>query len=165
MSEAVIKPEKGSAEHVLSPESSLEHSAENTAAGLSEDIDGNVDGNVDSNIDGSIDENVDESAEDASAAWRLSFAFAKRFSVLLSKEEDGYVLHCLADISVETILEVRRIIKAPFRFDIQDIASFELLLTDAYQRDSSEAHQMMEDIGNEVDLYSLTDDMTQREDW
>ncbi|HCH70354.1 MAG TPA: type II secretion system protein GspE, partial [Colwellia sp.] len=102
--------------------------------------------------------------EPSAIAWRLPFAFAKRFSVLFSKKETGYVLHCLANISLETIVEVRRIIKAPFSFDVQDIASFELLLTEAFQRDSSEAQQMMEDIGNEVDLYSLADEITESED-
>jgi len=97
-------------------------------------------------------------------AWRLPFAFAKRFSVLLSKNETAYVLHCLANISLETIIEVRRIIKAPLSFNVHDIASFELLLTKAYQRNSSEAQQMMEDIGNEVDLYSLADEITESED-
>ena len=105
-----------------------------------------------------------EQQETNSVAWRLPFSFAKRYSVLLSKQENGYVLHCLSDLSLETLLEVRRIIKAPFSFDIQNPASFEFLLTEAYQRDSSEAQQMMEDIGNEVDLYSLADEMIESED-
>ncbi|MBL0710178.1 MAG: type II secretion system ATPase GspE [Colwellia sp.] len=129
-----------------------------------------------------LDDEFDSSSTASSTAWRLPFAFAKRYSVLLSKQElskqelskkdclqmqsdqSGYVLHCLADISLVTLQEVRRIIKAPFSFDIQDIDSFELLLTEAYQRDSSEAQQMMEDIGNEVDLYSLADEITESED-
>ena len=105
-----------------------------------------------------------DAIESAAVTWRLPFAFAKRYSVLFSKSDTGYVLHCLVDISLDTIIEVRRIIKAPFSFDMLDIASFELLLTQAYQRDSSEAQQMMEDIGNEVDLYSLADEMIESED-
>jgi len=97
-------------------------------------------------------------------AWRLPFAFAKRHSVLLSKQESDYVLHCLADVNLAIIMEVRRIINAPFSFDVQEPTAFELLLTEAYQRDSSEAQQMMEDIGNEVDLYSLADEMVESED-
>ncbi len=110
------------------------------------------------------EEHFDETLEETSTAWRLPFTFAKRYSVLLSHDEQGFVLSCLTSISLETIKEVRRIIKASFRFDVQDIASFELLLTQAYQRDSSEAQQMMEDIGNEVDLYSLADEMIESED-
>ena len=111
-----------------------------------------------------VDVEADAETEESAAAWRLPFAFAKRFSVLLSQDAQGYVLHCLADIRLETIVEVRRIIKAPFRFDVQAESAFELLLTQAYQRDSSEAQQMMEDIGNEVDLYSLADEMIESED-
>ena len=109
-------------------------------------------------------EPVLENTDAIATAWRLPFAFAKRYSVLLSEDEKGYLLNCLASIELATIAEVRRIIKAPFRFAIRDITSFELLLTDAYQRDSSEAQQMMEDIGNEVDLYSLADEMIESED-
>lgn len=109
-------------------------------------------------------ENLDDEADEGAVAWRLPFAFAKRYSVLLTKVDNQYVLHCLDSIRLETIVEVRRIIKAPFSFAIQDASSFELLLTQVYQRDSSEAQQMMEDIGNEVDLYSLADEMTESED-
>ena len=112
----------------------------------------------------SSSENLADDIDEGAIAWRLPFAFAKRYSVLLTQEDNHYVLHCLNTIRLETIVEVRRIIKAPFSFAIQDMASFELLLTQAYQRDSSEAQQMMEDIGNEVDLYSLADEMTESED-
>lgn len=104
--------------------------------------------------------------EQATSSWFLPFAFAKRHSVLVTVNQDtgAYVLHCLTNVDFEIVLEVRRLLKAPFSFDFQEIAAFELLLTQAYQRDSSEAQQMMEDIGNEVDLYSLADEMTESED-
>lgn len=99
-----------------------------------------------------------------STAWRLPFAFAKRHSVLLSQIDEKYILHCLPDVSMDNLVEVRRIIKTPFTIETHDSNAFELLLTEAYQRDSSEAQQMMEDIGNEVDLYSLADEMIESED-
>ena len=52
----------------------------------------------------------------------------------------------------------------PYQIDVKSADQFELLLTEAFQRDSSEAKQMMEDIGNEVDLYSLADEMVETED-
>jgi len=101
-----------------------------------------------------------------SSTWLLPFAFAKRHSVLISTDEQSgsYILHCLADVNFEIVLEVRRILKASFEFDFLELPAFELLLTQAYQRDSSEAQQMMEDIGNEVDLYSLADELIESED-
>jgi len=104
--------------------------------------------------------------EQVNSAWLLPFAFAKRHNVLISTNKDSgcYILHCLADVNFEIVLEVRRLLKAPFDFDFLQPTAFELLLTQAYQRDSSEAQQMMEDIGNEVDLYSLADEFTESED-
>ncbi len=118
-----------------------------------------------------------EPEERNSGSWLLPFAFAKRHSVLVtqhspleSKEplegssDTVFSLHCLADVDFDIVLEVRRILKAPFSFEFLTPDAFELLLTQTYQRDSSEAQQMMEDIGNEVDLYSLADEMVESED-
>ena len=56
--------------------------------------------------------------EQVNSAWLLPFAFAKRHNVLISTNEDsgGYILHCLADVNFDIILEVRRLLKAPFEF-------------------------------------------------
>jgi general secretion pathway protein E len=112
-----------------------------------------------------VDATLVSSTQEAST-WLLPFTFAKRHSVLVTNnaEKGGYVLHCLADVDFDIILEVRRLLKAPFELEVLTLADFELLLTGAYQRDSSEAQQMMEDIGNEVDLYSLADEITESED-
>ena len=103
------------------------------------------------------------SLEDA-AVFRLPFGFAKRYSVAVSKEGDDFTLHCLSDITASTLLEVRRLLKTPFKVDIQPLEDFERLLTQTYQRGSSEAQQMMENIGNEVDLYSIADEVSENED-
>jgi general secretion pathway protein E len=95
---------------------------------------------------------------------RLPFGFAKRHNVLIVKNENQYTLHCLQNVTSTVLIEVRRVLKSPFSIVYQSIEQFEQLLTIVYQRDSSEAQQMMEDIGNEVDLYSLADEMTQTED-
>ena len=41
---------------------------------------------------------------------------------------------------------------------------FESLLTSAFQRDSSAAKQLMEDLGNESDLFALAEDLPDTED-
>jgi len=95
---------------------------------------------------------------------QLPFGFAKRHSVLITQNDDGYVLHCLENVKADILLEVRRALQAPFTVKIESVPEFELALTIAYQRDSSEAKQMMEDIGNEVNLYSIADEITESED-
>ncbi len=94
----------------------------------------------------------------------LPFGFAKRHHILLEHKDESYIAHCLASIDVDVLTEVRRLVKQPLSIQIETPEHFELLLTTAYQRDSSEAQQMMEDIGNEVDLYSLADEMVETED-
>ncbi len=94
----------------------------------------------------------------------MPFGFAKRHSVLLDENDQQLYLHCLADVDTQIIVEVRRFTNRPFKLITESTGSFENKLTHTYQRDSSEAQQMMEDIGNEVDLYSLADEMTETED-
>ncbi|MDO6425703.1 type II secretion system ATPase GspE [Thalassotalea sp. 1_MG-2023] len=95
---------------------------------------------------------------------QLPFGFAKRHSVLVGKEDDEVILYCLDTINEQVLLEVRRVVQRAFKLIFVSPEQFELRLTNAYQRDSSEAKQMMEDIGNEVDLYSITDELIETED-
>ncbi|RUO65951.1 type II secretion system protein E (GspE) [Pseudidiomarina planktonica] len=96
---------------------------------------------------------------------RLPFAFAKRFGVVIQHNEgEAPVVHCRSDISGQTLLEVRRILAQQFELQQHSDSDFEALLTQAYQRDSSEAKQLMEDIGNESNLFSLADELPQTED-
>eukprot|EP00487_Bulimina_marginata_P002096 TRINITY_DN1492_c0_g1_i2.p1 TRINITY_DN1492_c0_g1~~TRINITY_DN1492_c0_g1_i2.p1 ORF type:complete len:114 (+),score=24.74 TRINITY_DN1492_c0_g1_i2:151-492(+) len=92
---------------------------------------------------------LDQDQQDqSSGGWLIPFAFAKRHSVLVTTDEESgaYILHCLQSVDFDILLEIRRLLKAPFSLDYQEAAAFELLLTQAYQRDSSEAQQMMENI-------------------
>jgi general secretion pathway protein E len=101
---------------------------------------------------------------DENVRYRLPFGFAKRHSVLVENNDGALSLVCTESLSADILLEVRRVLKAPFSLMVKTPDEFEQHLTIAYQRDSSEAQQMMEDIGNEVDLYSLADEMTETED-
>lgn len=94
----------------------------------------------------------------------LPFGFAKRHSILVKLVDDSYCVHCVKSVSVNALSEIRRIVKQPITIVIETPEHFEFMLTEAYQRDSSEAQQMMENIGNEVDLYSLADEMVETED-
>ncbi|MEI8654278.1 type II secretion system ATPase GspE [Pseudoalteromonas sp. Hal273] len=97
-------------------------------------------------------------------AKRLPFSYAKRAGVLLGKNKDHRIVYYRGELDVEVLLEVRRIAGHGFTLEQLDDDKFELLLEASYQRDSSETQQMMEDIGNEVDLFSLADELPQTED-
>ncbi|NMP17002.1 type II secretion system ATPase GspE [Thalassotalea sp. Y01] len=114
----------------------------------------------------SPEELFDELPEEAELAdpIRLPFGFAKRHGVLTEQTEDGLLMHTAGQANLHAVLEAQRYVSQPFSITKHSPEEFERLLTLAYQRDSSEAQQLMEDIGNEANLYSLADEIHDAED-
>jgi len=102
--------------------------------------------------------------EEVSESERLPFSFAKKYGVVLSEVDQGWVLYHKADVAPSTVLEVRRNLGQAFQLVLLDDDAFELKLTDVFQRDSSEARQLMQDIGNEVDFFTLAEELPTEED-
>ncbi len=101
----------------------------------------------------------------ATSFRRLPFGFANRFNLVLEQAEDGLVLSYVAPLAVPALLEVQRIVGSGFAVNEIDKDTFEKKLTEAYQRDSSEARQLMEDLGADSDdFFSLAEDLPQNED-
>lgn len=111
-----------------------------------------------------LDDELLAEVQPVSTRIRLPFAFAKRHSVLLQQQPDGFVLSVQPATKPEAVLEVRRMLSEPFRIQKLGAIEFESLLEASYQRDSSEAQQIMQDIGNEVNLASLAEDIPETED-
>ncbi|WOT07060.1 type II secretion system ATPase GspE [Shewanella youngdeokensis] len=96
---------------------------------------------------------------------RLPFAFAHRLNVALDKDENGVLsLYYTTGTPIEALLETRRYCGKAVPLVKLEAMEFEARLTQAYQANSSEAQQMMEDIGNEMDLFTLAEEMPQTED-
>ena len=96
---------------------------------------------------------------------RLPFSFAKRFNLVLEQEPTGLTLFYVEPLAIDALLEVKRTISGHFVLQAVSQDSFETKLTLAYQRDSSEARQLMEDIGaDNDDFFSLAEDLPQDED-
>lgn len=96
---------------------------------------------------------------------RLPFSFAKRFNLVLDQASSGLILFYVEPLAVEALLEVRRTMSANFALQAVSHDEFEKKLTQAYQRDSSEARQLMEDIGaDNDDFFSLAEDLPPDED-
>lgn len=58
---------------------------------------------------------------------------------------------------------MRRVAGCSFAVEQLDNEAFEELLMAHYQRDSSEARQLMEDLGNEMDFFALAEELPQSE--
>ncbi|MDO2948662.1 type II secretion system ATPase GspE [Aeromonas simiae] len=104
--------------------------------------------------------------DDAQAAElpELPFAFAREHGVILTERGGEPLLLCRAAVAPQSLLEVRRVAGRSFRIEALADDLFETELMAHYQRDSSEARQLMEDIGNEMDFFALAEELPQSED-
>jgi len=85
----------------------------------------------------------------------LPFGFCRDHGVLLIAEESGPVLLCRARPRLEVLSEVRRFLGAPLGLRSIPDAEFQDALTRRFQRDSSEAVQVAEDLGSDHGVTSV----------
>jgi len=96
----------------------------------------------------------------------LPFGFAKRHGIVQAGQE--LLFH--ENLSLGVLAEARRVAGSRATTRRVDRATFDKVLSDAYQNDSDAAMQMIEDLGEEVDLSSLaeaipeTGDLLEQED-
>ncbi|MCG8613467.1 MAG: type II secretion system ATPase GspE [Pseudomonadales bacterium] len=99
---------------------------------------------------------------------RLPFAFAKRHGVVLALTEDkssgAQALYFKPGINISAIVEVNRMTGGKIPFEEVSEADFDQILSQAYQNDSAEAMQMVEGLGDELDLARLADSVPETED-
>ena len=97
----------------------------------------------------------------------LPFAFARRFGVVLDSrpnDSGAYEVAAKTQPRLSTLAEIRRITQHSTVIRIVAEGEFDQLLSAAYSQDSSEAKQMVEDLGGEMDLASLASALPKTED-
>ncbi|MGQ8366514.1 type II secretion system ATPase GspE [Glaciecola sp. 1036] len=94
----------------------------------------------------------------------VPFGFAKNNKLVADIATDPVTLYKTAETPLAAIAEVRRFLGEEFAMQNISVDDFERLITKIYQRDSSEAKQLMEDLGNESDLFALAEDLPDTED-
>jgi len=96
---------------------------------------------------------------------RPPFMFAKRHKLLVTGEEDGkaLVLHC-SSVDPNALAELRRFMGQPLSLTFVDSGKFEALLATTYEQDSSEAMQMMDGLGDDMDLMHIAEHLPEPED-
>ena len=103
----------------------------------------------------------------ASAAGRqrvLPFTYAKQNGVLLDFSGEQAVVVHQGTPGIEVLTELRRFLGSTFELKDVSEPDFQRRLTLAYQRDNNAAVQMAEDIGSDVDLSRLADDIPETGD-
>lgn len=108
---------------------------------------------------------INESGEHADVTPRgqLPFPFSKKHALVVLYEGDKSEL-CFKEMpSADLLFEVRRVLGHAFELTQVDNERFEQLVGIAYQSSSSEAQQLMEDIGSE-DFFTLAEELPGDED-
>ncbi|WP_282571420.1 type II secretion system ATPase GspE [Methylonatrum kenyense] len=96
---------------------------------------------------------------------RPSFAFARRHGLIVCGLQEGSIEVCFRPgVSRQSLSELRRLLGRPMRLKRVDNAEFERLLQRSYERGTGEAAQMVEDIGEDMDLSSIADSLPEPED-
>lgn len=98
---------------------------------------------------------------------RLPFSFAKRQGIVLrAKHSDDTFVKAVtrANVTVNAIAEARRFANHPLKFEEVSDEDFEFILGQVYQDNSGEAMAAMEDIGDDLDLFKLADELPETED-
>lgn len=95
---------------------------------------------------------------------RLPFGFAKRYGIVLVPKSQPVTLAFTRDVKPQALLEARRILGGEVNYQTVERAEFDQLVAEAYENDSSEAMQMVEGLGDDMDLASLADSVPETED-
>lgn len=103
---------------------------------------------------------------------KLPFSFAKRQGIILKRvnsNHDGELSDYLEvavkkETNLTAIAEARRFIGQKLNFNEVSADEFEAILAEVYQDDSEGAMAAMEDIGDDMDLFQLAEEMPETED-
>ena len=103
--------------------------------------------------------------EDSLSMHRLPFGFAKRYGVVVasSGQLPAKIVY-REGLTPRTLAEVRRYLGVPITCEKVAADTFDATLGAAYDSDSTEAMQMVEGLGDELDLASLADSVPETED-
>ncbi|WP_455234048.1 type II secretion system ATPase GspE [Thiogranum longum] len=113
-------------------------------------------------------ESVVEAPADESLAprgRRPSFMFAKRHGLLVSEIHDNCAEVVLTpEADPQALIELRRFVGCPLNLQQIPKEQFEALLASTYEQGSNEAMQMMEDLGDDMDLFQVAQALPETED-
>lgn len=100
--------------------------------------------------------------------WRplLPFAYARTHRILLLQDgaTQQHSVMCEAATAATALMEARRVAGSAFTVACVSVQEFDRQLIVCYQRDSDEARRLMEDIGNEMDFYTLVEELPDSDD-
>jgi len=93
----------------------------------------------------------------------LPFAFAKRHGVVLTDPANATIC-CRPEVTRQILSEVRRYVGKPMNLQMVSVEQFDKLLTTYYEQQTNPALQVMEGLGEELDLFQVVQQLAEPED-
>ena len=95
----------------------------------------------------------------------IPYSFAKRHNVLVQQvDEHEYVLQCVAKPQLAVLNELKRRLDGKFSIDKVTQKQFDKKLRQTYDKGDTEANQIMDDLGEELDLERLAHEVPETTD-
>lgn len=108
---------------------------------------------------------TDEREDAPPSPGRPSFGFAKRHGVLVADIDDqGARVITRGQPRPTVLLELRRLLKRPLRLETAEETEFDRLLQQSYETTSGDTMQMIEDLGDDIDLSRIAQGLPEPED-
>ncbi len=98
---------------------------------------------------------------------QIPFAYAKRHGVLTLPQNTQGALEVLGrkgDVTPTTLAEVRRYLKVPVKLRLINAEEFDRQLQEAYEGGAGQTMEMMDDLGESVDLSRVAQELAEPED-
>jgi general secretion pathway protein E len=108
---------------------------------------------------------TDPQKPDTEISKQLPYQFAKRHGVILTSRENGHFNAVVRDgATSETLAEIHRSLGFPVNVSVVDSNAFDRALNKAYERGMNQAADLVEDMGEDLDLDSVTSSLPKVED-
>lgn len=111
-----------------------------------------------------VDASPEDEQGDALALPLLPFPYAKRVGAYVMQSEGILTLFHKSSVSPIAVSEIQRHLGKSFGCSLIADEMFDRMMAHAYESRSNEAMQMVEDMGDEMDLASLADSVPESED-
>ncbi|MFV1997432.1 MAG: type II secretion system ATPase GspE [Acidiferrobacterales bacterium] len=102
---------------------------------------------------------------DPEVVRQLPYNFAKRHGIILAQRQNGHIDALVQpDVSSEVLAEIHRALGLPVLVTELDSERFASALNNAYERGVNKASDLVDDLGDELDLSEATHSLPQVED-
>ncbi len=102
--------------------------------------------------------------DSTTAAAQLPYSFAKRHGVLIKTDDEKSTIAHLEESTALALIEAQRYLGSSADFEALTEDEFNLLLQKTYEQGSAQAQQMMDNIGDDLDLNDIADQLPEPED-